>query len=281
MKKLLLVFPHPDDESFTCGGTIAKYVAAGWDVHLVCATRGEVGERGALGETSDEDFGQVRQKELEAAGTILGLSTITFLGFKDGTLSKLSPGELEDRVFREMVRLVPHVVITYEPRGITNHPDHMKLTIATTVAFQRFVLDVADLPQFADLAGARQRRLGHTYKASFEECLALEHAPRLYYACLPETVVGYLKKLKIISNESFGKPLEGTPDKFITTVIDVKRFQSKKVKALQAHQSQTADAQRLLSLAKNPLFMNEYFILRMSGYDEVFMGKNDTVSNRL
>ncbi|MEK7119429.1 MAG: PIG-L family deacetylase, partial [Patescibacteria group bacterium] len=31
MKKLLLVFAHPDDESFSCGGTVAKYVKAGWE----------------------------------------------------------------------------------------------------------------------------------------------------------------------------------------------------------------------------------------------------------
>lgn len=254
MKKLLLVFPHPDDETFTCGGTITKYVAAGWEVHLVCAS--------------------LPNKELEIAGTILGLSTITFLGFKDGTLPKLTPGELEDRIFHEMVRLVPHVVITYEPRGITNHPDHMKLTTATTVAFQRFVLDVADLPQFSDLSGVRQRKLGHTYKTSYEACLALEHAPRLYYACLPETVVEYLKKRKIIPDQSFGKPWLGTPDKFITTVIDVKRYQSKKMKVL-------ADTQEFFSLIANPVFMNEYFVLRLSGYNEVFMGKNDRVSNRL
>lgn len=254
MKKLLLVFPHPGDESFTSGGTVAKYLAAGWDVHLVCAS--------------------VQQKELETAREILGISTITYLNFKDGMLPKLNPGELEDRIFHEMVRLVPHVVITYEPRGITNHPDHMKFTTATTVAFQRFVLDIADLPEFSDLSGTRKRKLGHIYKSSYEDCLALEHAPRLYYACMPQTIVVYLKKLKLIPGESFGKPWEGTPDKFITTVIDVKRFVSKKTKAL-------ADTKEFLSLVNNPVFTNEYFILRLSGYDEVFMGKNDRVSNRL
>jgi len=42
-KRLLLAFPHPDDESFGPGGTIAKYAREGVDVHYVCATRGEVG----------------------------------------------------------------------------------------------------------------------------------------------------------------------------------------------------------------------------------------------
>ncbi len=42
--KLLAIFAHPDDESFSCGGTLARYADAGASVHLICATRGEEGE---------------------------------------------------------------------------------------------------------------------------------------------------------------------------------------------------------------------------------------------
>lgn len=42
-KTLLVVLAHPDDESFPMGGTLAKYAAAGAQVTLVCATRGEAG----------------------------------------------------------------------------------------------------------------------------------------------------------------------------------------------------------------------------------------------
>ncbi len=41
---LLAVLAHPDDESFGMGGTLALYAARGVDVHLICATRGEVGD---------------------------------------------------------------------------------------------------------------------------------------------------------------------------------------------------------------------------------------------
>ena len=42
-RTLLVVYPHPDDESFGNGGTIARYVAQGVAVHYACATRGECG----------------------------------------------------------------------------------------------------------------------------------------------------------------------------------------------------------------------------------------------
>jgi len=41
---LLVVFAHPDDESFGPAATLAQYVAQGVRITLLCATRGEVGE---------------------------------------------------------------------------------------------------------------------------------------------------------------------------------------------------------------------------------------------
>ncbi len=40
---LLVVYAHPDDESFGNAGTISRYTATGTAVHYVCATRGESG----------------------------------------------------------------------------------------------------------------------------------------------------------------------------------------------------------------------------------------------
>ena len=42
--KLLAIFAHPDDEVFSCGGTLARYADEGHQVSLICATRGEEGE---------------------------------------------------------------------------------------------------------------------------------------------------------------------------------------------------------------------------------------------
>lgn len=42
-QRMLVVLAHPDDESFPLGGTLAKYAAAGVEITLVCATKGEAG----------------------------------------------------------------------------------------------------------------------------------------------------------------------------------------------------------------------------------------------
>jgi len=262
MKKMLLVFAHPDDESLWTGGTVAKYVKAGWDVDLICATRGEKGTSGVY-ENVDEDFlADIRQKETAKAGTLLGISAITFLGYKDGGLAQEIPGEIEDKIYQKMTELIPDCVITFDTAGINNHPDHVRTCYATTFAFQKYALwikeKLGDRPDFT-----------------------ANHEPKLYYACVPESVVTYLQKNKIIPAESYGKPWRGTADKFITTVIQTRGLESVKTKALLSHITQKKHIDRLLSFRRNPLMHQECFILRLHGIREVFMGKGDRVSDRL
>jgi LmbE family N-acetylglucosaminyl deacetylase len=261
MKRLLLVFAHPDDESFSCGGTVVKYVADGWKVDLICATRGEDGERGPYKGLPQDQLGGIRQKELQKAGIVLGLNSITFLGYRDGTLSSLAAGELEDTVYKKMEELVPDAVITMDTTGISNHPDHIKMCFVTTYAFQKYAAWIEE--QLKDQ----------------EE--AIQAFPKLYYACMPESVADYLKKEKALPSVSFGKPWLGTADKNITTVINIAKFTADKKKALGSHVSQQEDVNRFLSLPSQPMLKHEYYILRMQGTTEVFMGKNDHVANNL
>ena len=40
---VLVVTPHPDDAEIWCGGTVAKWVASGADVHYLLCTDGDKG----------------------------------------------------------------------------------------------------------------------------------------------------------------------------------------------------------------------------------------------
>lgn len=275
MGKILVVVAHPDDESFSCGGTVAKYTHSGWQADLICATYGENGSRGPY-EGTAEPLGDIRNREAERSAAIIGVSSITFLGYKDTKLPSLRPGELEDKIYREIVKVSPDVVITFEPSGgISNHADHKKIARSTTFAFQKYVERVMAPQRLGRRAATENQR------KSLEEASDIRGEPKLYYACIPTTVVELLKKKHILPLVSFGKPWMGTPDKEVTTVIDIRRFRLTKTRALQAHVSQSGDVNRFLSYDNNPLVSQEYFILRMQGTSEVFMGKNDRVSNRL
>jgi LmbE family N-acetylglucosaminyl deacetylase len=44
-ERALVVFAHPDDAEFLCGGTIALWTEGGTEVDYVCATDGSAGRR--------------------------------------------------------------------------------------------------------------------------------------------------------------------------------------------------------------------------------------------
>ncbi|MFC1647081.1 PIG-L deacetylase family protein [Patescibacteria group bacterium] len=291
MKTMLLVFAHPDDESFSCGITVSKYAANGWNVQLICITNGQKGTKGPYEEADEEGLGNIRKTELEDAARILGISEIDYLDYHDGNLKKVESGELEDILYRKMVEISPQIVITSDPTGISNHPDHIKTCYSTTYAFQKYTQEIAQARQFVEDVNNEDKnvKIRHFYKEhkfalqkeNFTKVVDGKIEPKLYYACMPQSVAEFLLKKNVLPEESFGSKIEGTPDDMITTVIEGKNFVAKKKKALKKHISQTADIERFFGISNNPLSSKEYFILRMHGYTEVFMGKNDKVRDRL
>jgi len=89
---LLVVAPHPDDETLTCGGLIARRSAEGKPTHVVVVTDGALG--GRFGRRADTVPG--RQQELFRALGRLGVPAeqISTLGFDDGGLHE-ERGRLE------------------------------------------------------------------------------------------------------------------------------------------------------------------------------------------
>src|SRR4030065_2216815 len=85
-KKVLVLAPHPDDETLGCGGTIALYVLNGAEVQsAIISDGGKISN-----EFTDEEINIVtmRKKESLAAAKILGIQQTHFLGYPDGELRK-------------------------------------------------------------------------------------------------------------------------------------------------------------------------------------------------
>lgn len=132
---ILAVLAHPDDESTFLGGTIPKYVKQGVIVDLICATRGEKGNR--LDVLGDIDLGDAREAELRAAAAIIKIRNIYFLGYIDGTMEKSNADEITNKVLEIMQQIRPEIVITFGPDGYTGHKDHVTIGEATTRAFNK------------------------------------------------------------------------------------------------------------------------------------------------
>jgi LmbE family N-acetylglucosaminyl deacetylase len=134
-RSILLVFAHPDDESFGVAGTVKKYTRQGVPVDLICATRGEKGAR--LDVPANMDTGTAREVELRAAAAIMGIRNIYFLGYIDGQLDKANEEEVINKITNIMRRVQSEIVISFGPDGITGHSDHVAIGKAATKAFER------------------------------------------------------------------------------------------------------------------------------------------------
>lgn len=148
-KTLLAVFAHPDDETFGPGGTLAKCGAEGVAAHLICATLGEAGESDTPDQSECEDLACQRERELRGAASILGLTEVHLLGYRDSgmagspanqhprALVQADPDVLARQVADLMHCLHPQVVLTFDPFGGYGHPDHITMHRATVAAFEQ------------------------------------------------------------------------------------------------------------------------------------------------
>ncbi len=130
---VLVVLPHPDDESFSSGGTMALAADAGVPVTYLCGTFGDMGRRmGSPFFATRESMRDVRERELADACHVLG-ARYELLGMRDRTVEFEDPHAVAARVREAVERLRPSTVITFYP-GHAVHPDHDAMGAATVQA---------------------------------------------------------------------------------------------------------------------------------------------------
>jgi N-acetyl-1-D-myo-inositol-2-amino-2-deoxy-alpha-D-glucopyranoside deacetylase len=147
-KKMLVVVAHPDDETFGMGGTLALYSHLGVEIHLICATRGEVGEVDPEKMQGYGSIGELREHELRCAADILQLKKVYFLDYRDsgmpGSAENKHPkafinadvGKVAEEIALLMRKIKPDVVLTFDSIGGYMHPDHIAAYQATVAAFE-------------------------------------------------------------------------------------------------------------------------------------------------
>ncbi len=125
-KKMLVVSAHAADYVWRAGGTIAKYIKNGAEVHVVVLSFGGRGESNDLwkqeGATA-ESVKDIRRTETKAAAEILGIQNIEFWDLEDYPIELTK--ELEDRMVRKIREVRPDIILTHDRNGadILN-PDH-------------------------------------------------------------------------------------------------------------------------------------------------------------
>lgn len=133
-----------------CGGTVAAWAREGTDVHYCVVTDGSAGSNDP-GMTREAMI-PIREAEQRAAAEVLGVRSVTFLGFRDGELEV----NLETRraVTRVVRTIRPEVIVAPDPTRLwfgsqyINHWDHKQ---AGTLALCAVMPDAPSRPQFPEL----------------------------------------------------------------------------------------------------------------------------------
>ncbi|MFE7287651.1 PIG-L deacetylase family protein [Streptomyces noursei] len=204
---LLAVFAHPDDESLSAGGVLARHAASGARTAVVTATWARRTHRGA---------------ELAAALGILGAGAPRMLGYADARVPESAPGgvrlcdapldEAVGRLVGHLREVRPHVVVTHDAYGgLTGHPDHRQTHRLTVLAVQA--------SGWADL---------------YPEAGPPWRPCALYLATHPDSAARELGG-RLMRDD---RTMYSVPDDRIDAAVDVRPWLAQKIGAVLAHRSE-------------------------------------------
>jgi LmbE family N-acetylglucosaminyl deacetylase len=182
---ILVIAPHPDDES-----TIAGYLAkAALDEHrhvaVVVTTRGDAGQN-LVGYEQARSLAEIRETETRQALASIGITDVWFLRAPDTwaqdvsdvlrSLETSNHGSSLDEAVRFIRLTRPEVVITMLPATVVgeNHEDHQAAGVIATEAF-----DLAGDPTwFPEQVAAPE---DHMWYGNLMEGLRVWQPKKLYY----------------------------------------------------------------------------------------------------
>jgi LmbE family N-acetylglucosaminyl deacetylase len=235
--RLLAVMAHPDDESLGCGGTLARYAAEGIETHLVTATHGQSGrwrghEQGSVEHPGPEALAALREEELRAAAGVLGIRSVSLMGYVDKALDAAPPREVIGKIVDQVRRVRPHVVVTFDAEGGYGHPDHVAISQFTAAG----LVAAAD-PGYAGAVGLSPHAVSKFYFIAW---------PQAAWAAYEAAFRKLISRVDGVDRQ--GRPW---PDWAITTVIDTRAHWDTVWKAVSCHESQISAYAALKGLSKD------------------------------
>jgi LmbE family N-acetylglucosaminyl deacetylase len=253
---LMAVHAHPDDEASSTGGVLARYSDEGVRTIVVTCTNGEFGDGPSGIKPGDEghdtaDVAQTRLAELRESCKHLGVTELELLGYHDSGMPdwdyKDNPDAfcnvpldtVIDRIADLIEKYRPAVVITYDPDGAYQHPDHVHAARAAIGAVEK-----TGIPAKLYLAAMRRsdwQKIAVALRAAGEHVDDWE-----------------------ITEEEARNMRES--EARITTTVDIRSVLERKRTALITHASQIADSwfSKIPPEVTEDVFGKETFILSVN-----------------
>lgn len=169
-KKVLIIFPHADDEVQSMGGFLKKLSNEGSAISWMILTKGEKGN--ALG-IPDPQLAEIRILEAKKAAEFYGVMEIIQKDYPDGGTEKYF-NEIKKDIRQIVEKIKPDLVLTYDLAGLYGHPDHITVAKAVTdvvetefpdvelwyLSFPKKLLKKITLPEFmAEDPKFREKRM--------------------------------------------------------------------------------------------------------------------------
>jgi len=150
--RLMLIAPHPDDESLACGVALQWAVRAGAAIRVAYATDGEdnpwpqrvLERKWRLNDADRKRWGKLRRTEALAALSVLGVkaSAACFLGLPDQKLTALLSRDCRfvlERLASMISQWGPtHLIF---PSHFDRHPDHSAVAVMVQLILPELVLN--------------------------------------------------------------------------------------------------------------------------------------------
>jgi LmbE family N-acetylglucosaminyl deacetylase len=149
---LMAVHAHPDDEASSTGGVLASCSDQGIRTVVVTCTNGEFGDApgsvkpGQAGH-DEQTVAQLRLAELRQSCKILGVDSLELLGYHDSGMPDWDYKDRPDAFCNIPIEVVagrigelieqyrPQVLVSYDDKGMYQHPDHVHAAQAAAAAF--------------------------------------------------------------------------------------------------------------------------------------------------
>jgi LmbE family N-acetylglucosaminyl deacetylase len=137
---ILGVWAHPDDEAYLSAGVMRIALENGQRVVCITATTGELGTDDPFTWPPDV-LAPVRRMELRAsfaalASDVDGVIEHHWLDYRDGHCAHIKPDVGAAQIGALIDRVQPDTVLTFDPGGLTGHPDHQAVAEWTTLALE-------------------------------------------------------------------------------------------------------------------------------------------------
>jgi LmbE family N-acetylglucosaminyl deacetylase len=249
MGTLVCFHAHPDDESISTGGTMARAAAEGHRVVLVVATNGDHGET-PEDLVPGETLVHRRRAETERSAAALGVHRVEWLGYRDSGMTGWEQNGDPDSFWQAAVDVAAErlaailreesadVLTIYDWHGNYGHPDHIQV-----------------------------HRVG-------VRAAALAAVPRVFEATMNRDAM--IRQFEMLADAGMpvdwnpedpaddGNPV-GTPEAELTHEVDVSAHVAQKKASISCHVSQTTDAGFFMNMPDEQFaaaFGTEWFIHR-------------------